>query len=236
MALGEKSDSVVSFVDFLNQLEWDQKFLLSAQRKEYLVWLSGVYSGSSQYLGFDFSDDDLRKGVRLFTGERLHTQLGLNYVLGLEISRQFYLLDGFSLETGEILDEVNRRLSTLCFVKDDCMVGECAECLLMFWRYLNIARWEDADRRIERYLRLLKRDRDGSGRWSHFPFYFTLYVLSETDSPLARAELSYAVQACQRSLSYISLPEPYASRRKNLISQVEAGLGQKQLNFASLGI
>lgn len=236
MLMQEKLNSMVCFLDFLNQQAWSQNFILSSQRKQYLFDLMQLFTGEFRYFGFNFAEEDIRKGVRLFTGERVHTQLGINTILSLEIARQFHLLDGFSLETGEILSEIDQRLLSVCFVKDNCTLGECALGMLAFWRYLLVSGWPDREQRIQKFLDNLRKNRDGSGRWTQFPFYFSLVVLLETDLKQADDELFYALQACQRCKPYIALPEPYASRRLDVLNQVEMRLRQNQGKFSPLGI
>ncbi|MAT44336.1 MAG: hypothetical protein CL609_18545 [Anaerolineaceae bacterium] len=228
--------SLADLVEHLNELEWRGELLLTHQRRQVVNVLKQFHTGNSDYLGFCLSAADFTNGARLFTGERLHTQLGLNYVLGLEICRQLQRMDGFLVETREIIKDVNQRLLNLCFVKDDCLIGECAYSLVAFWRYLISANWLDGKERINHYVRLLKSQRDGNGRWNRFPFYYTLMVLFESDTPQADAELAYALPACQRSRNFITLPEPYAQRRKELVDQVDRIFSVKQVQFSTLGV
>ena len=190
MVFGQKDESLGQLVERLNQLEWEQSFLMTAERQKIVEYLLHFYTGHQKYLGFELAQADFRHGARLFTGERLRTQLGLNYVLSLEICRQFRMMDGFTVETGEILEAVEKRLQKLCFVNNDCTLGECAYCGLAFWRYLLVSGRPDRDARVRRYLDVLRTHRDGNGRWKQFPFYFTLLVLFETKNPQADEELA----------------------------------------------
>jgi hypothetical protein len=227
-------NSLSELVEYLNQLEWQREFLLSHQRQKIVNFLMQFYEGENEYLGFTLSAGDFTNGARLFTGERLRTQLGLNYVLSLEICRQLQLMDGFQVETTALIKAVNQKLLSTCFVRENCMAGEYAHSLLAFWRYLITANWLDGKERIQQYVRLLRSQRDGTGRWNHFPFYYALMVLFESDTPLADAELAYALPACQRSRTYIALPEPYAKRRKALVEQVDKMFSVKEVQFSSL--
>ncbi len=229
-------NSLAELVEHLNELEWQGQFLLSAQRQEIVKYLMQFYHEENEYLGFKVSAADFTYGARMITGERLHTQLGLNYVLGLEICRQFQLIDGFQVETTELIQAVNQKLLDRCFVRDDCLTGECAHSLLAFWRYLITANWLDGRERIDHYVQLIKAQRDGNGRWNHFPFYYTLMVLFESDTPQADAELAYALPACLRSRDFIALPEPYANRRRALVQQVDKMFSTKQVQCSSLEV
>ncbi len=228
--------SLVEIVDRINEIEQGGEFLSASQKSEILRTLFQFYSSSNKYLGFDIPSLDFKKGGHLFTGERLYTQFGINTVVSLEICRIMSLLDETQDEIQPILNAVNTRLSTKCFVRDGCIIGECAHALLAFWRYLLVSDWLNKDDRIKTFLGLLKSNRDDNGRWHHFPFYYTLMVLKETHMELAKQELDYAQAACERSLPYISVPEPYRHRRKFILENCLQSLPVTQMNFLSLGV
>ena len=228
--------SLVEIVDRINEIEQDGEFLSASQKSEILRTLFQFYSSSNKYLGFDIPSLDFEKGGHLFTGERLYTQFGINTVVSLEICRIMSLLDRTQDEIQPILNAVNTRLSTKCFVRDGCIIGECAHALLVFWRYLLVSDWPDREMRIIKIINILNTNRDGNGRWNHFPFYYTLMVLQETQMELAKQELDYAMPACERSLPYISVPEPFRHRRKLILENCLQSLPVTQMSFMSLGV
>jgi hypothetical protein len=64
--------------------------------------------------------------------------------------------------------------------------------------------------------------RDGKGRWGGFPFFYTVLMLSETDSPLAIQELKYAAPFCEKQLSQNWSADPISKRRQEIISKALA--------------
>jgi hypothetical protein len=228
--------SLVDIVDRINEIEQDGEFLSASQRSEILHTLFQFYSSNTKYLGFDIPSIDFLNGGRLFTGERLYTQLGINTVLSLEICRIMMILDKNQPDIKQILNMVNKRLLSKCYVKDNCITGECAHALLAFWRYLIASDWADRNDRINTMVGLLNTNRDGNGRWNHFPFYYTLMVLQETHTELAKQELDYAQSACEHSLPYVSVQEPYKHRRKHILEGCLNALPVTQMSFLSLGV
>ena len=63
-------------------------------------------------------------------------------------------------------------------------------------------------------MNILKKSRDDKGRWGSFPFYYTILVLSEIDSPKAKAELKYFQTACEKSLKLLSKKNDIISKRR----------------------
>src|SRR5665648_29656 len=192
--------SLVEIVDRINEMEQQGEFICESMRHITAQTIIKFYDGNIKFLGFYLPIIDFKRGGHLFSGERLYTQLGINTVVSLEISRALCILAGDQPVVKSILDEINQRLLTKCYVKDGCTTGECAHNLVAFWRYLLVSDWPDRDVCIKEFLHLLKSNRDGNGRWEHFPFYYTLMVLLETRNHEARLELDYALPACEASL------------------------------------
>jgi hypothetical protein len=220
MELQMQTTSLANLLNYFTNAEWRGEFLPSRQKSDAIRYFVPYFTDQGPYLGFSIPDDDFEEGLRLFTGERIRTRLGIHSILGLEIARSLAILDGFQLHSGYILDRVNQRVQDKCYARDFCVMGECSYCALTFWRYLLAAHWPDGVQRIESYLAALKNARDGNGRWYNFPFYYTLFVLLETDLPAARAELAYARAACSRGLSANNISQPYLERRKKLMESV----------------
>lgn len=228
--------SLARIVDKLNDLEWRGKFLINGERLEMVRILASFYQNNTDYLGFKIPQRDFENGAHLFTGEKIRTLSGLNYVLGFEACRAMILLDGFQVEIQPIIQEVYQRAKQTCFASQDCIMGECAFSGLAYWRFLLVAAWPETEDRIRRFLKQLRQDRDGTGRWNHFPFYFTLQVLYETYLEEAQEEILYAQPACERSLPFVSLPEPYASRRKALLDTASDPITRDVQRLLPLGI
>lgn len=228
--------SLVEIVDRLNEIEQLGEFLCLAQKEEAKQILLRYYIGSPIYLGFSIPQLDFDRGGQLFTGERLYTRMGIHTVLGLEACRSILSLVGYETDSKIMLDEIDMRLKSKCYVKDYCVTGECAYAALTFWRYLLVSNWPDKEERLQNYLRILKENRDGVGGWKHFPFYYTLFVLQETQLPDAREELIYAWPAAYGRLPNLAIGEPFRSRRKMVLEYCISFMHNEIPSYWPLGI
>lgn len=179
---------------------------------------SGAYSGL-----FAPTRAELDAGIRLFTGERLHTHLGPRNVFSAEIGRFCLLLGLTSPGITEALERLNERLLVSCFVSDLCTVGECAHSGSGFMRYVAAGGIPDSGKRLDAHLLLLANTRDGKGGWLHFPFHYTLLALTEMDLPAAVSELRYAAAHRGKTLHKAgTLEKKYLARRQMLWERVLA--------------
>jgi hypothetical protein len=232
----QNSISLVEIVDRINEMEQQGEFICESMRHITAQTILKFYDGNNKYLGFYLPMIDFKRGGRLFSGERLYTQLGINTIISLELSRALAILATDQPAVKSTLEEVENRLRSKCYVKDGCFSGECAFNMVAFWRYLLVCEWQDRDVRIKSFLQLLKNNRDGSGRWKHFPFYYTLMVLLETRNYDARLELDYALPACEASFPYISLGEPYRQRRKAILERCLQLASIPEMSYLPLGV
>ncbi len=161
----------------------------------------------------------LQEGMHLFTGERLRIRLAANAIRFEEGARALILLDSPTVDGVLALEEARRHLAGKCFT-DGCCEGECAHAMVGWLRYLAVTDLPDTERRLEAGLRQVKGLRDATGRWKGLPFYYTLLMLSEQDSPAARRELRYAAAACEKLLPMQPLDEVYGQRRRAVLERV----------------
>lgn len=172
-------------------------------------------SANIQREGSGFDGD----GLQLFTGERLRTRAAASAILLEESARALILLDSPTVDGVMALEEARRRLAGKCFT-DGCTLGECSHAAVGWLRYLAVTDFPDTERRLEVGLRRLNALRDTGGRWKGMPFYYTLLMLSEQDSPLARRELRYAALACEKLLSMQPTNEVSGQRRLAVLERV----------------
>jgi hypothetical protein len=158
-------------------------------------------------------------GARLFTGERLRTRLAIQAIQCEESARALILLDSPTVDGVMALEEARRRLAGKCFT-DGCTLGECAHATIGWLRYLAVTDLPDTERRLETGLRRVNALRDSGGRWKGLPFYYTLLMLSEQDSPIARRELRHAAPACEKLLGMQPQDDVYGQRRRAVLERV----------------
>lgn len=198
-------------LDRCNQAFFESESLTALQRYE----LVREISTNIEREGAGFDGD----GLQLFTGERLRTRAAASAILLEESARALILLDSPTVDGVMALEQARRRLAGKCFT-DGCVMGECAHAAMGWLRYLAVTDFPDTERRLEVGLRRLNALRDTGGRWKGMPFYYTLLMLSEQDTPLARRELRYAAPVCDKLLSMQPANELYGQRRLAVLERV----------------
>jgi hypothetical protein len=181
--------------------------------------LPGSYAGMFAPTGLD-----LRRGIRVFTGEPVGSRAATGHILGEECCRLLLTLGlkdrlvSTALARAEsgMLDRLNaperthaRSAGFYC----------CGICTVSLWRHLAAGGLDRPRPRFENGLRVLAGHRSDRGRWRRFPFFYTLLALTEIDMPAARAELRWAAPAAERSLRGLRGVGPYAHRRRAVLER-----------------
>ncbi len=96
----------------------------------------------------------------------------------------------------------------------------CCKCSVAYWRNLSAEGVDKNKKKLKAGLKILKSQRDGEGKWRRFPFYYTLYSLSEIDLPEAKEELRYASDVCEQLVRTMRKEGKYAERRFKLVGNV----------------
>lgn len=95
----------------------------------------------------------------------------------------------------------------------------CGRCTLAFWRHTWVRDFELKETYLAKGLQSMREQRLGDGRWRIFPFFYSIYTLSELDLDAAREELKYARPAMEKSLK-LSRADIYSKRRAAIFSKV----------------
>ncbi|MDD5264211.1 MAG: hypothetical protein PHU43_05160 [Candidatus Bipolaricaulis sp.] len=169
---------------------------------------------------FAVSPADWQRGPRLWTGEPIRTKLAAEHVLSQEAARLLCRLGGDDPAVGRSVAAASGRLAGTCYAVQHCTIGECATSFIGYVRFLAAAVGDDAHAEIAPRIQTLSQHRLGDGRWKRFPLFYTALVLSELRLPAAKDELLYARDACIRAVRHNSVPEPYADRRAQLLSEL----------------
>jgi hypothetical protein len=212
-----QSNSLAATLDAIDEALFYGRELPETQVEAATRWLAGRQVQSGKWAGmFAPTDLDYGQGVRLFSGEKLHTRLAARNILTAEAARALTLLGTTISGVEDVLERANRWLAGQCFA-DACMVGECAHSGVGLMRYLAVKGGDRALRWLDRHVEMLSQRRDGKGRWAGLPFYYTLLTLAEIDLPSAAGELCYAAPACQRALKRLSGDDPVTHRRRDVV-------------------
>jgi hypothetical protein len=222
------ANSLADTLDALNEAFFMGYSLTKPERTNLLSWIAGRRGVKGAYRGmFAPTTLDFRRGIRLFTGERVISGAAIGHILGEEASRALILLNGRSPVAQGALKASNKgMIRALMSCETPARVRGfycCGTCTVALWRHLAVGGLNKSRKRLSAGMKVLSKYRDGAGKWHRFPFYYTLLALSELDSALATAELRYAAPVCERLSKRTSAKNKIARRRKLLLERILAG-------------
>jgi hypothetical protein len=169
---------------------------------------------------------DYRRGIRLFTGEKVTSGAAIGHILGEEASRALMILDGALPEARVALKKSSKgMIKALMSCETPTRVRGfycCGTCTAALWRHLAVGGLSKPKQRLAAGLRVLKKYRDGKGKWRRFPFYYTLLALSEIDRKLVADEIHYIAPVCERLVKRYKAKSKIARRRKILLERILA--------------
>jgi hypothetical protein len=169
---------------------------------------------------------DFKRGIRLFTGEKVVSGAAIGHILGEEASRALILLDGGMSVAREALKKSNKgMMRALMSCETPSRVRGfycCGTCTAALWRHLAVGGLRQSKRRLSAGLKVLRKYRDGTGKWRRFPLYYTLLALSEIGRGVAIDELHYTAPLCERLLNRYRAKNKIAERRRILLERILA--------------
>lgn len=157
-------DSLAMTLDAINESLFFERPISQARRNEAAAWIAerqGVWGG---YMGMPApTSEDIKNGVRLFTGELVHSRASLCHILGEESCRALWQIGLGNSRAEEAYERavkgVAYRLSELDGTppgligtdlgKDPCIragVYCCGSCSVSLWRHLAAHRASVAER------------------------------------------------------------------------------------------
>jgi len=176
-----------------------------------------IHSGSNSGFFIPFTAETEVES-RLFSGERLITEFARSHIQLIESARVLKLLIVDNDAVTQSVRIADQRMSTYCY-SQFCPKGECKSLTIAYMRYLTSCDVKDAITRLNSLLSKLTSYRDGKGKWSGFPYYYTLLMLSELQDPLANQELQYAAPLCEKQLGQIGSTDPISIRRQAILTK-----------------
>ncbi len=223
MRLLDESSLAITVDHFCDSYFWSQP--LSPSDSDHLAeWLTSRQGTKGSYAGmFAPSEADFRDGIHLFTGERIHTGAATSHILGEESCRILLLLDDQREEIKSSLKRAQvgifERLS-LAESQNHCGAYCCGPCTVSVWRHLTHDTGGPKEHWLSAGMAVLRHSRAPDGTWHRFPFYYTLYGLSEIDPSLTKMEIQYAALTMERRLKRLAGNEPWQSRRRTLLERL----------------
>lgn len=216
--------SLYKTVDNVNESLFFGKKISRKDAKEIVEWISTRYDTEYSYNhSYGLTGKDMKTPVYTFTGERLLCA-SMRHIMAEESARvvlQLSEINGAKPETLKNTDKwfykmlkasesAGKPLGTFC----------CAACTIGLWRYLNAGGLPKYRENISNGLMSLHSNRDESGKWGRFPFYYTLLALWEIDDPLATKEINYALPACERALKRLKPEGSFSRRKRDLLLKI----------------
>jgi hypothetical protein len=148
-------------------------------------------------------------------------------ILTINAARALVLSGSSSEEAKSSIDLVDTWLENQCF-SDFCATGECRHSSVAFIRYLNACGKFD---RLQVMISKLSKFRDEKGGWTGFPYFFTLLALTEIQSNIVEEELRYALSFVEQRFKKERSVEPYSTRRKEILANIQNRFGQTLLTL-----
>lgn len=224
-----QTNSLAATLDRLNEIFFRARLFPANERKRVASWIASRQGAEGSYRGmFAPTPLDYRRGIRLFTGERVVSGAAIGHILGEEASRALLLLDGKSALAREALRRANngmiKALATCETPNRPRGFYCCGTCTAAMWRHLAAGGLNQPRKRLTHGLTVLRKYRDGTGKWRRFPFYYTLFALSEIEDRQALDEMRYAAPLCERYLKRSRAKGKIAARRRALMKRVLAKL------------
>jgi hypothetical protein len=176
--------------------------------------LPGSYA--QMFAGFD---DERRRGIRLFTGERI-TCASARHILGEEACRALRQLDARDKAVRLALERADSAMTQRLRDLENKQAGAgwfcCGKCSVGMWRNLLSGGLDRQAERLHDGVRILRKHRDDDGGWKRFPFWYTVLALVEMNEKAARSEIEHASQVLERAIKQRSSASAFATRRTAL--------------------
>lgn len=214
--------SLAATIDVINEAYFYGKVLKKSQREQTAQWIAGRQGLPGSYARmFAPTPYDFKRGIRLFTGEKMTSRAAIGHILGEESCRALILMKSFNTRIKNALQRAQRGMMGL-LNRPRRNIGWycCGTCTSAYWRHLIAGGFNNNKRRLANGIKLLKSYRDKDGSWRRFPFFYTLLALSEMNFPAARTEMRYAALRCEKYLKYARKDGTYSKRRRALAQRI----------------
>lgn len=221
--------SLSETVDAVTGLFAEGGKLAAGERREVALWIAARQGLPGAYANtFAAFDPERKRGIRLFTGERV-TSASARHILGEESCRVLHLLGvrdrvvqrALNTATAGLMQALERAACDPRHTNPGTFC--CGKCTVGLWRHLAVGGLDRQEERLKKGIQFLRSRRDGEGGWRTFPFWYTVLLLSEVGLPGARTELRYAAPALKRAATR-SASTRYADRRRSIAARALASL------------
>ncbi len=214
--------SLSDTLDSATEALFYQKNIFPPLRKDLAAMLINrqILSGSNSGFFIPFASEP-KTLATLFTGELIRTEFACQNIQLIEVTRLLALLAMENPDAAKSVLISDRRMNTMCYSKF-CAKGECKSLTIAYMRYLIAIDAENNTVRLDQFLTKLAACHDGKGKWHGFPYYYTLLMLSESDSPMAANELEYTAPFFERLRGQVWSNDRYSKRCQSILYKIKA--------------
>lgn len=170
------------------------------------------------------TDTDLKRDLVLFTGEKIRSRVGKCHMIGEEACRIIRKLDVKSDHVNKALKRAeiglqNQITTVLQNPRYEYGMYCCKSCSCALWLNLTSGGLNNNTRMLEAGMEYLRKYRDNKGRWTGFPYYYTLYVLNEAQTDMVKKELNYTAGTVEKRIKKGRKDENKYEMRRNYICE-----------------
>ena len=219
--------SLAETLDAVNDALFSQRRLTATDRRELAGWIAGRRGKPGAYAGmFAPTVEDLRDGVRVYTGELIRSGAAIGHILGEEACRALILLSVDDSTIREALDRATdgmlRRLRQTENMSKVHGMFCCGICTVAYWRNVMVGGLDRNEERLAAGMVALRARRSNDGRWRRFPFYYTLLALSEMNFRPALDEIRYVAPLLEHYVRRRVADNTFSERRRIVSERILA--------------
>jgi hypothetical protein len=221
------TESLANTLDAVNGALFHHEHLTEANRRQLAGWIAGRRGKPGSYAGmFAPTGEDLRNGIRVYTGEQIGSGAGIRHILGEEACRALILLDVEDNTIRQALEQATAGiLGRLRQTEESGKVHGlfcCGMCSVAYWRNAMVGGLDRSEERLTAGMAALKTHRTDDSRWRRFPFYYTLLALSEMNLRPALDEMRHAAPLLERRVKRKAQDNRFSERRRVISERILA--------------
>ena len=217
-------NSLAETVDSVSQAIFIGRKIPKPEQNAIVKWLAARQGLSGSYAGmFAPTKADFKRGVRVFTGEKITSRAAIAHILGEESCR---ILSILNMKDREIKDAQDAAINNFAARLSESErkgygIGTycCGKCSASYWRNLLVTKLPKREERLAEGIKELRKSRIGGGQWRRFPFHYVSLVLTEMGSDLAKTELQYAAPVWEKYVSKCQEPKTEYGRRRLVVGE-----------------
>lgn len=216
--------SLYKTVDNVNEALFYGKKITKTDAKNVINWISSRHDTEYSYnRSYGLTGKDMNSGIYTYTGERL-VSASMRHIMAEESARVVLQLSRITGSKPNSIVSTDERFYKM--LEASKVSGKpigtfcCGACTIGLWRYLNAGGLPKYQKYISDGIMSLHSNRDETGKWGRFPFYYTLLALSEIDDPSALKEINYAMPECERALKRLKPESKFSKRKRDLLLKI----------------